>query len=279
MVLLFVVLFIPMQWGAPAGPARILTYSVPIVPNVSGQVTRVPVRPNTPLSKGDILFEIDPTIFKASVKSLKAKLSFQTLRLEQYTQLAARNAGTRFRVEETEAQVEQLKAELIGAEWNLAQTVVRAPADGYVTGLALRPGHRVVSMPFQPAATFVDTSQRLVVAQIHQIYLRYLEVGQPVEMAFKAIPGRVYVGKVVAVIDVASQGQAVISGTIPPAQQVLAEPFFVRIQLENDAASKNLRPGTVGTATIYTNSVGFTHVIRKVMIRMEAIMNYIIPTL
>ena len=38
MLLLFVVLFIPMQWGAPAGPARILTYSVQVIPNVAGEV-------------------------------------------------------------------------------------------------------------------------------------------------------------------------------------------------------------------------------------------------
>ncbi len=31
-ILLFVVLFIPMQWGAPSGPARIITFSVEIVP-------------------------------------------------------------------------------------------------------------------------------------------------------------------------------------------------------------------------------------------------------
>ena len=279
MVLLFVVLFIPMQWGAPAGPARILTYSVPIVPNVSGQVTRVPAVPNVPLAKGDVLFEIDPTTYQASVKSLKARLSFQTLRLEQFTQLAARDAGTRFQVEETQAQVEQLKAELASAQWNLEQTIVRAPAEGYVTYLALRPGHRVVSAPFQPTMTFVDTSRKLVGTQIQQIYLRHVQEGQAVELAFKSIPGKVFPGNVTAIVDVASQGQAVISGTVPPAQQVVSEPFYVRIELEDDSAIRNLRPGTVGTAAIYTNSVGFTHIIRKVMIRMEAIMNYVIPML
>jgi hypothetical protein len=34
--------------------------------------------------------------------------------------------------------VDQLKAQLDGAKWNLDKTTVRAPADGYVTNVALR---------------------------------------------------------------------------------------------------------------------------------------------
>lgn len=278
-VVLFVALFIPMQWGAPAGPVRILTYSVQIIPNVSGPVSKVIVEPNQPMKKGSILFEIDDTLFKSSVSAIKAQLEYQEKRLQQFKKLASSNAGTRFQVEETQAQVDRLKAEFAAAEWNLQETVIRAPSDGFVTTLALRPGQRVTNMPFMPAMTFIDTSKKLVGAQIHQIYLRHLEVGQPVEIAFKAVPGRVFSGKVETVIEVSSQGQVVISGTVMPTQQVQAEPFFVRIELDEDPMLKQLKPGMVGTTAIYTESVGATHIIRKVMIRMEAIINYVNPML
>ncbi len=278
-VILFVVLFIPMQWGAPSGPVRILTYSVQIIPNVSGQVTEVPVEPNVPLKKGDVLFKIDPTIYQAAMDATNAQLKFQKMRLEQFTKLASSAAGTRFQVEETQAQVDRLTAEQSSAKWNLRETTIVAPADGYVTYLALRPGQRVTNFPFQPAMTFIDTSRKVVGTQIHQIYLRYLKVGQPVEIAFKTLPGRIYTGKVQAVLRVTSQGQAVISGTVPPAQQIQAEPFFVRIELDDDQATEELPAGTVGTAAIYTESVAATHIIRKVMIRMESILNYLNPKL
>jgi len=45
----------------------------------------------------------------------------------------------------------------------------------------------------------------------------------------------------------------------------------------NDA--EDLPAGTAGTAAIYTKSAGMTHIIRKVMIRMESYMNFIIPWL
>jgi RND family efflux transporter MFP subunit len=279
MFLLFVVLFIPMQWGAPAGPARILTYSVQIIPNVAGEVTEVPVAPNVPIKEGDVLFKIDPATYEAAVDATRSQLELQTLRLEQYSTLAARDAGTRFKVEETKARVRKLTAELKAAEWNLNETTVRAPSDGYVTYVALRPGQRVTTFPFQPAMTFIETSRNLVGAQINQIYIRHVKIGQPVEIAFKARPGKIYNGKVEAIIQVTSEGQAVISGTVPDAQKFVAEPFFVRIGLDDDDAAVNLPAGTAGTAAIYTQSAGMTHIIRKVMIRMDSLLNYVVPWL
>ena len=46
--------------------------------------------------------------------------------------------------------MDQLKAQVIGAKWNLDKTIVRAPADGYVTNLALRKGARVANLPLAP---------------------------------------------------------------------------------------------------------------------------------
>ncbi|MEM9044323.1 MAG: efflux RND transporter periplasmic adaptor subunit [Pseudomonadota bacterium] len=278
-VLLFFVLFIPMNWGAPAGSMRIFVPTVQIIPNVAGPVTEVPVASNVPISKGDILFKLDPTIFEASVRSIEAQLKFENLRLEQFTQLAERNAGTRFQVEQTQAQVDRLKADLETAKWKLDQAVVRAPSDGYVTSLTLLPGQRVTNFPFQPAMTFFNTEERVAVVQIQQTYLRHIEIGQPVEIAFKRLPGRIMTGKVDALIPVTSEGQVIISGTIQAATQIQSEPFFVRVALDQEALQEALPPGSVGTAAIYTKSMVPTHIIRKVMLRMEAIVNYFNPWL
>jgi multidrug resistance efflux pump len=277
MGLLFVVLFVPMEWGAPAGSMRIMTYTVQIIPNVSGPVIEVPVEANRPIKKGDVLFKIDPTIYEAAVQVTRAQLDYQKARLLQYQKLASTGAGNRFKVQETDARVKQLTAELQGAEWNLNETTVRAPSDGYVTNLALRPGQRVVTAPFQPAMTFVDISRKAVVVQIQQIYERHLKRGQDVEMAFKTRPGRIYTGKVKAVIRVTHESQGVTGGVLPAAEPIQAEPFFVTIQLDDPEATKELPAGSAGRAVIYTERAPFTHIIRKVMIRMGSYMNYIRP--
>jgi len=279
MLLLFIVLFIPMQWGAPAGPARAVINTVQIIPNVAGPVQEVPVIPNKPLKKGDVLFTIDPTQYQAAVDATQAQLNFQRLRLEQFTTLASRGAGNQFQVDEAEARVKQLEAELETAKWNLQETTVRAPSNGFVTTVGLRPGQRVVTFPLQPAMTFIDTSRIVLAVQIQQIYKRHLKVGQPVEIALKTRPGIIYRGKIQAIIQVTNQSQILTSGTVLPAQQIWAEPFWVRVDLDDDEAEKSLPAGAAGTAAVYTTSATMTHLIRKVMIRMESYLNYVNPWL
>ena len=157
----------------------------------------------------------------------------------------------------------------------MQQTSVEAPSDGYVTNLALSVGQRVSNLPLAPAMAFVDTSETVLVSQIQQIFLRHVKPGQPVEIAFKIHPGQVLLGTVESVVPAASQGQAMVSGNILAATEINAEPFLVRIKLDDPKDEDLLRPGVAGSAAIYTQSVAATHVIRKVMIRMEAILNYI----
>ena len=53
----------------------------------------------------------------------------------------------------------------------------------------------------------------------------------------------------------------------------------MRIELDDRAVATDLPPGTVGTAAIYTEQMQVAHVIRRVMIRMESILNFVVPWL
>jgi multidrug resistance efflux pump len=55
--------------------ARIYFPLTPILPTVKGRVTEVPVRTNTPLKEGDVLFRIDPTPFQYIVDQKKVALA------------------------------------------------------------------------------------------------------------------------------------------------------------------------------------------------------------
>jgi multidrug resistance efflux pump len=55
--------------------ARIYFATTPIMPNVKGRVTEVPVQPNVPLKQGDVLFKIDPTPYQYVVDQKKALLA------------------------------------------------------------------------------------------------------------------------------------------------------------------------------------------------------------
>jgi len=174
LLLLNLGLFIPMGWGAPQGPALVARNSVSIIPNVAGEVIEVPADANAPLKSGDVLFRIDPTPYDSQVKAIEAQLKFQDLRLSQMTQLVERDSGRTFDVQQRQSEVDQLKAQLEGARWNLDKTVVRAPADGYVTNVALRKGARVTTAPVM---AFIDTSETIVGVEISQNNTRYVAPG------------------------------------------------------------------------------------------------------
>jgi multidrug resistance efflux pump len=277
LLLLMFGLFIPMGWGAPQGPALVVRNSVQIVPNVAGEVTEVPVQANKPLKAGDVLFKIDPVPYRAQVDSIGAQLKFEELRLAQMTQLQRSDAGRAFDVEQRQADVDKLKGQLVGAQWNLDQTVVRAPADGYVTNLGLMKGARVANLPLSPVMAFIDTSETVVGVEIQQIYTRYVEPGQDVEVTFKIFPGQVFMGKVVAVLRATSTGQVLASGTAVAPTQVTAAPFVVRVKLDDAGLAAGLPAGTAGAAAIYTDHIKPSHIIRQVILRQIAITNYVNP--
>jgi len=277
LLLLLIGLFIPMNWGAPQGPVLVVRNSVAIVPDVAGEVIEVPVTANTPLKAGDVLFRIDPVPFQSQVDALAAQLKFQETRLAEMTQLQSRGTGRAFDVEQREAEVEQLKAQLVGAKWNLDKTTVRAPADGYVTNLALRKGARVGNLPLSPVMAFIDTVDTIVGVEINQIDARYVAPGQSVELTFKWAPGTVQTGKVESVLQAVATGQVQTSGAAVAPKSVQAAPFVVRIRLDEDSFARSLPAGSAGDAAIFTDRVKAAHVIRKVLLRQIAITNYVNP--
>lgn len=277
LVLLLFGLFIPMGWGAPGGPVLVVRNSVPIVADVAGEVIEVPVAANLPLKAGDVLFKIDPIPYQAQVDALAAQLKFEELRLAQMTQLERTQAGRAFDTQQHQAGVEQLKAQIEGAKWNLDKTVVRAPADGYVTNLALRKGARVANLPLAPVMAFIDTSETLVGIEIPQIDSRYIRPGQEAEVTFKFLPGQIHKAKVVAVIQAISTGQVQASGLAATPTELVAAPFVIRIKLEDEKLAATLPAGSAGTAAIFTEHVRAAHVIRKVLLRQIAILNYVNP--
>lgn len=277
LMLLMVGLFIPMGWGAPQGTALVVRHSVAIVPDVAGEVTEVPVVTNAPLKAGDVLFRIDPVPYQAQVDALEAQLKLQQQRLGQMTQLLRSDSGRGFDVEQRQAEVDQLTAQLASAKWNLDKTTERAPADGYVTNVALRKGARVTNLPLAPVMAFIDTSETIVAVEIPQIDARYVKPGQPVELTFKFVPGVVYSGKVDTVLQAISTGQMQTSGTAAAPRAIQAAPFVVRVKLDDPAVAATLPAGSAGDAAIFTEHVKAAHVIRKVLLRQTAILNYVNP--
>ena len=100
----------------------------------------------------------------------------------------------------------------------------------------------------------------------------------------KMLPGTVLNATVKGVAYMTPEGQLTPSGNVPLAltQTTVPQPYGVELVLDDDtllaAVGSHLPGGSVGNAAIYTESVTATHIIRKVMIRMDAWLNYLLPT-
>src|SRR3954471_10743048 len=58
----------------PSGSFTIVARVIEVTPNVSGQITDIPVKPNVPIKAGAVLFKIDPAPFQYKVDQLEASL-------------------------------------------------------------------------------------------------------------------------------------------------------------------------------------------------------------
>lgn len=150
------IIFLVNIFAPSSSDVRAINYVIPIVPRVTGQVTEVPIEPNRPIKKGDVLFKIDPMPFELAVQAAEAKLASLKVavftaeamersleeqlknaeakklaiaprldlakkRVEQFTRLADSGAGRRSDLEAVQAEVLNLESEIIAAEATVSQ--------------------------------------------------------------------------------------------------------------------------------------------------------------
>src|SRR5881398_1777952 len=148
------VLFLLLNISAPAtDDVRAMNYVIPVVPRITGQVTEVPIQPNRPIKKGDVLFKIDPVPFEAAVKAAEAtlrgandqlnnaankkaaltpRIDLAKKRVEQFTALAATGAGKRADLEQAQSDRGNLESEFLAADATESQAraqIAKSEAD------------------------------------------------------------------------------------------------------------------------------------------------------
>jgi multidrug resistance efflux pump len=333
------VLILTLNVVAPSSSdVRVFKYTIPIVSQVRGRVIEVPVEEgNRLVKKGDVLFRVDPKPYQLTVDSLVAqivgakggneqlreqlksatgnsvalrtRIELARKRVQQNQELAATGAGNKFDLEQAEANlsdleaqlgtsianeaqvraqlaatvngdiasVAKIKADLANAEWELEQTTIRSPCDCYVINLALRPGAFVAGMPFNPVMTLVEADGQ-VVALYSQNELHQIEPGNYAEFTLKTNPGRVIRAKVDSVIWATGAGQMQASGTVPMTGVLTAPPnrFAVKFDVSEGDKPLLIAAGAAGQAAVYTNRAKAIHIVRMIILRVGAYTDYLI---
>jgi multidrug resistance efflux pump len=318
--------------------ARIYFAVTPILPTVKGRVVEVPVRANTPLKEGDILFRIDPKPYEYVVDQMKAALAeaeqnvnqlkasldqataaaervnaqlklsqenydrqaqlFRTNVIAQATlDTASRNLDaakqsyTGAKAEEERARlaytsniggvntsVAKARAELADAQFDLDQTITRAAGPGFVTQVSLRPGMYILPTQLRTAMLFVNTGRRdhELGAAFQQNSLQRVEAGDDAEVAFDAVPGRVFSAKVRSVVDAIAAGQLATTATlVEPETLTTAGRAVAIIDVSDEMLKYQIPLGSTAQVAIYTKHWHHLATLRKILLRMRSWQNYI----
>jgi len=281
-ILLIGTLIFVMNYNHPYSEiSREYFVTTPIVPAVSGTVIEVPVAPMTPLTQGDVLFKLDPIPFENRVNSLTAQIVLANEDAERARTLLRTSSISQRDAEAAFTRLENLSGQLATAQFELDMTVVRAPTDGYVAQMVLRPGMRAVAMPLRPVMVFVHKESMYFIGWFRQNSLLRLTPGNKAEVAFDGIPGKVFSGEVRGMLPALKEGQIQPSGNlINPMAAPLPGRILVQIIITDPdfEAYRDIVPGgAYAQAAIYSEHFHHVAIMRKILLRMSSWMNYLFP--
>jgi multidrug resistance efflux pump len=242
----------------------------------------------------------------ANVSGLAAQVAFNTQRNADIQKLAAEGADTQFQAQDRQNQSEtalaqlnvakaaqqsaklamdseiggvnttvaQLQAQLDNANWELSQTTIHAPADGYVTVVALTVGDRALQA--RSAMSFIVESEIALVGMFSQNGFQTIKEGAAVDIVFDNAPGRIYHAKITAIPRGIGQGQIAVSGTLARTTALGGTTAFpAEISIPDGMSRDSLRLGMSGSATAISEKAGVIGLLASILVWVSSYTAYL----
>ena len=246
--------------------ARFSADVVAIAPDVSGLITQVNVHDNQLVKKGQVLFTIDQPRYQKALEEAQADVAYyQVLAQEKRQEAGRRNrlgvqAMSREEIDQANNVLQTVLHQLAKAQatrdlakLDLERTVIRAPADGWVTNLSTRVGDYATTG--HPVFALVDSHSFYVLGYFEETKLRHIRIGDPAQIILysnqQTLKGHVAsIGR--AIVDQSvEQGTGLVANIKPNIPWVrLAQRVPVRIAFDTLPADVTLVSGTTCTVSI-----------------------------
>jgi multidrug resistance efflux pump len=242
----------------------------------------------------------------ANVAGLAALVAFNTQRNADIRKLAEEGANTTFQAQDRQNQYEtslaqlnvakasqqsaklaldsqiggvnttvaQIAAQLDDANWELSQTTVRAPADGYVTVVALTVGDRALQA--RSAMSFIVEKEIALVGMFSQNGFQTIKEGAAVDIVFDNAPGRIYHAVITAIPRGIGQGQIAVSGTLARTTALGGTTAFpAEISIPQEMSRESLRLGMSGNATVFAGNAGVIGLLASILVWISSYTAYL----
>jgi RND family efflux transporter MFP subunit len=227
-----------------------------IMPEVGGRIAKIYVEEGERVRKGQLLAELDTRAARlqteqaeAAVAVAQANYNDAEKNKERMERLIKENAVSeqqyekiKLAFESAEAQLNQARAALNLAKYNLDVSIMEAPFAGVIASKNAEVGDVINPMmggfsPTSGVVTLMDFSRVKIEVDVSQQDVVRINKGQPASMAVSAFPGRSFPGRV-----------SVVNLTADPT----TKKFHVEVTADNPDLL--LRPNTFGEITIEVSS-------------------------
>lgn len=189
--------------------------SVDVGSQVSGKISKLTVDFNSPVKQGQLVAEIDPTVYEAALKqaegdlaSANANVTLKRQNLERKKILVPLKAASQLDLDQATAEVAQAEASvtikqaaLTSARANLSYCKITAPVDGIVIARKVDVGQTVIAAMSTPVLFTVaqDISKMNIKADVSEADIGQVKEGQPVDFTVDAFPEEIFHGTVTQV--------------------------------------------------------------------------------
>jgi HlyD family secretion protein len=189
--------------------------SVDVGCQVSGRIMKLNADFNTVVKRGDLIAELDTSIYSSKVKaaegelaSTRANVTLKRQNLDRKKSLLPLRAATELDVEQAVAELTQAEANVTIKEAALDQAKtdlgfcrITAPVDGIVVSRKVDVGQTVVAAMSTPVLFTIaqDIKKMRIIATVSEADIGRVKTGNKVDFTVDAFPDDVFTGEVVQV--------------------------------------------------------------------------------
>jgi HlyD family secretion protein len=229
--------------------------SVDVGSQVSGKIAALKADFNSPVRKGELIAQIDPSVYLADLRkaegdlaSAQATVVLKGQNLERKKVLAPQRAASQFDLDQATAELAQAKATVVikqaaldSARANLGYCKITSPVDGIVISRKVDVGQTLVAAMTTPVLFTIaqDITKMHISAAVSEADIGQVKVGEAVDFTVDAFPDEVFHGIVSQVrkaptttsnvvtyetiIDVDNPGQKLFPGMTADASILVAQ--------------------------------------------------------
>ncbi|MDM4771682.1 efflux RND transporter periplasmic adaptor subunit [Solimonas sp. SE-A11] len=209
--------------------------SVTLSPEIAGRISRVGFEEGRPVTRGQVLFELDAAVHRAQVGQATAEYTLAQRNYQRGLELFERKLISQQERDTLASAQEAAAASLALAQAQLAKTLITAPFSGVAGLRQVSPGDYV--NPGQALVNLEAMSSVKIDFRVPELALPQLSTGQPLDIEFDAWPGERFRGEVYAIEPrVADTTRSVgLRARLANAEGRLRPGLFARIRLQTGA--------------------------------------------